>query len=82
VVLAGKVPFSINMTHCKIKVTAFCEVCGKVYGRKPEYHLSYHTTDPANTAIYLASPERRIKALEDRLKPRRDIGSNKIGASR
>lgn len=46
---------------------AFCEICGKEYGGKPEDHLSYHTTDPANMAIYLASLERRIKALEDRL---------------
>jgi hypothetical protein len=55
------------MTYCKIKVMAFCEVCGKEYGGKPEDHLSYHTSDPANMAIYLASLERRIKALEDRL---------------
>jgi len=32
------------MTYCKIKVMAFCEVCGKEYGGKPEDHfkLSYH----------------------------------------
>lgn len=44
-----------------------CEACHEDYGGKLEDHLTFHTTDPANAAIYLASLERRIKALEDRL---------------
>jgi hypothetical protein len=44
----------------------FCEVCKEEYGGKLEDHLTFHTTDPGNTARYLAYLERRIKALEDK----------------
>jgi len=43
-----------------------CEACKEDYHGKLEDHLTFHTTDPANTARYLAHLEQRIKALEDR----------------
>jgi hypothetical protein len=43
---------------------AYCKICEKDYNGVLEDHLGFHTTDPANTAIYLAYLERRIETLE------------------